>query len=203
MLHVVLNLNKFCRTRHSPQFHYNFYCGLFLFLGVGTQSGQESFLYKVLVSGITFERQLSRALRCCQTNHPGQHQQAQPTCWNILHTQLTYSSLLKSLSTFWDDCNASSYLSNHVQLNKINNRAHNSYTAGLAATVQLSVRLTTGVIRTSLQYQGITLKQPCSLCWRGLAAVTHSAGGGGCKLITTISVAFGHSPVTSLFCFAD
>ena len=157
----------------------------------------------MLVSGITFERQLSRALRCCQTNHPGQHQQAEPTCWNILHTQLTYSSLLKSLSTFWDDCNASSYLSNHVQLNKINNRAHNSYTAGLAATVQLSVRLTTGVIRTSLHYQGITLKQPCSLCWRGLAAVTHSAGGGGCKLITTISVAFGHSPVTSLFCFAD
>ena len=167
---------------------------------MGTQLGQESFLYKVLVSGITFERQLSRALRCCQTNHPGQHQQAQPTCWNILHTQLTYSSLLKSLSTFWDDCNASSYLSNHVQLNKINNRAHHSYTAGLAATVQLSVRLTTGVIRTSLHYQGITLKQPCSLCWRGLAAVTHSAGGEGVSSsrLSLLPLDTHQSPVSSV-----
>ena len=88
----------------------------------------------------------------------------------------------------------SSYLSNHVQLNKINNRAHNSYTAGLAATVQLSVCLTTGAIRTSLHYQGITLNTAAAVA----CAVPEPArrpqqgggrGGGGVS-----------SPILSLCC---
>ena len=86
----------------------------------------------------------------------------------------------------------SSYLSNHVQLNKINNRAHNSYTAGLAATVRLSVCLTTGAIRTSLHYQGITLNTAgvaCAVPGAGRRPQQCREGGGrGCKLTNTISL---------------
>ena len=52
-----------------------------------------------------------------------------------------------------------SYLSNHFELNKINRRAHTAV-AGLAATDLFSVCLTTVVVRSSVHYQGITLKQP-------------------------------------------
>ena len=52
-----------------------------------------------------------------------------------------------------------SYLSNHFELNKINRRAHTAV-AGLAATDRFSVCLTTVVVRSSVHYQGITLKQP-------------------------------------------
>ena len=116
------------------------------------------------------------------------------------HVILTTST--SSISLYLTRTGTTAYLSNHVQLNKINNRAHQSYTAGLAATVQLSVCLTTGVIRTSVHYQSITLKQPCtSLCCPARPACCHSpprGGGGGGKLTNAVSVAFGHSPVSCL-----
>ena len=115
-------------------------------------------------------------------NHHGQQP---PTCWDFAHkSHVILTTSTSSISLYLTRTGrTTAYLSNHVQLNKINNRAHQSYTAGLAATVQLSVCLTTGVIRTSLHYQSITLKQPCtSLCCPARPACCHSPprrGGGG------------------------
>ena len=106
-------------------------------------------------------------------NHHGQQP---PTCWDFAHkSHVILTTSTSSISLYLTRTGTTAYLSNHVQLNKINNRAHQSYTAGLAATVQLSVCLTTGVIRTSLHYQSITLKQPCtSLCCPARPACCHS-----------------------------
>ena len=56
----------------------------------------------------------------------------------------------------------SSYLSNHFELNKINR--HTTAKAGLASTDRFSVCLRTVAVRSSVHYQGITLKVPDRLC---------------------------------------